>query len=529
MTRARMLMTVFLPLCDLFFRSKMTTALTEGKWILEYLDRSSRQLYFDACHSLDVPVNERIYHKLCGDAGDFTAYTIQVPERSEYVGERGVQALLPVLKVNQLITLIAFAGQGVSDDVLVQMVPLLKQHERLHVIDLRRNPDITDASGDILAQLIKLNTAITHVRLEGTSLSPMVQRTLNQFARNNKNASTIFLTGDYVAFKMLFELLDIDRSGAVSLLDIINRTAHHEVFDAVERRFGVMDLTGDSKLQIDEFLNFLHPNFFPMKDRMLEFLKLPDESEQNIIANWKMLREAARKALVACPSFHLARVNHKILTIDEAILLVREAVVHEHRRSGRTPECMSLAPSDPNASKGEMFTELLEELTAAHGGEVDKRTKAMLDMYTTIQARSMYYAVESIFGAAERDYWKHCQQQWSRVYNIRMTPSLARHCHVEFMALANADIELARARYRDVHALEVTLDSLLSRPLQSSVWTLNGSGLRTSTLLDGMDVSLFVTFAEWFTLLNDRFDVAFGTQSEEEGLVLSSAARSVRE
>ncbi|CUF59935.1 Hypothetical protein, putative [Bodo saltans] len=506
----------------------MTTALTEGKWILEYLDRSSRQLYFDACLALDIPVNERVYHKLCNDAGDFTAYTIQVPE-CEFVGERGVQAFLPVLKVNQLLTLISFPGQGVSDDVVTQLVPLLKQHERLHVLDVRRNPEITDASADILAQLIKLNTAITQVRLEGTSLSPMVQRTLNKFATHNRNSSTIFLTGDYVAFKMLFELLDIDRSGAVSLLDIINRTSNHEVFDAVERRFGVMDLTGDSKLQIDEFLNFLHPNFFPMKERMLAFLKLPDDSEENIVANWKMLREAARRALVACPSFHLARVNHKKLTIDEAILLVREAVVHEHRRSGSTPECVSLAPSDPSVSKGEMFTELMLELTEAEGGEMNKRTKAILDMYTTIQARSMYYAVDSLFGGAELTYWKVCQQQWSTVYNIRITPSLARHCHVEFTALANADIERSRTRYRDVHALEVPLEELLKRPIQSSVWTLDGVGLRRSVQVDGMDISLNITFAEWFTLLNDRFDIAFGTQSEELGLALSSPARSVRQ
>jgi hypothetical protein len=502
----------------------MTTALTEGKWILEYMDRSSRHLYYDACITLDIPVNETVYHRLCNDIGDFTAYTMQIPE-SEYVGERGVQALLPVLKVNQLITLISFPGQGITDDVIDALCPLLKQHERLHVLDLRKNPEITDASGDTLARLIKLNTAITMVRLEGTSLSSMVQRTLASFAAANKNASTIFLTGDYVAFKMLFELLDLDRSGAVSLFDIINRTSNHEVFDAVERRFGVMDLTGDSKLQIDEFLNFLHPNFFPMKERMLAFLKIPDDSEKVAIANWKMMKEAARRALVACPSFHLARVFHKELTIDEATLLVREAVVYEHRRTGVTPECSALVPPDPDVCKGEMFTDLLAE----RGGETDKRTKALLDMYSTVQARSMFYSVESLFGDVERDYWKRCQRTWSATYNIRITPSLARMCHAEFTALANQDLETARSRYRDVHALEVTLDAILDRPIKSQMWALNSKGLRDSVLADGMNTALLITFAEWFTLLNDRFDIAFGIRSEEAGLTLSCPPQSSRQ
>ena len=504
----------------------MTTALTEGKWILEYIDRSSRQLYYEQCVILDIPVNEVVYRSLCADVGDFTAYTIQVPE-TEYIGERGVHALLPVLKVNQLITLIALPGQGVTDDVLEEMCPLLKQHERLHGIDLRRNKNVTDAAGDTLALLIKTNSAITDVHLDGTSLCPMVQRTLNKFAAKNKSASTIFLMGDYVPFKMLFELLDIDRSGAVSMLDTINRTDNHAIFDAVEQRFKVMDLTGDSKLQIDEFLNFLHPNFFPMKERMVEFLKMQDDSEENILANWTTLREAARKALVACPSFHLAQVNHKRLTLDEAILLVREAVVHEHQRSGETPDCTSLAPPNPEVCKGEMFEDLLAERDNGLG--MDKHLQALLDMYTSIQARSMYYAVKSLYGKAEQEYWLRCQQSWSKVYNIRIPPGLARHCHAAFVALANEDLELARSRYRDVHAVEVVMDKMLDRPIQSLVWTLSGTALRQSLVRDGMDVGLLITFAEWFTVLNDRFDIAFRVRGDEdESLVLSSPQQSLR-
>lgn len=487
----------------------MTTALTEGKWILEYKNRSSRQLYFEQCMELDIPVNAYLYSTLCEDIGDFTAYTVEVPE-TQYIGPKAVRALLPVLKVNQIITKLCIPGQGANDDVINEMMPMLKQHERLHVIDVSNNPDITDASADILAMLIKVNTAVTDVFVHGTSLSPMVQRTLKRFALKNKTAVTIFLTGDYVPYKMLFEKLDIDQSGAISMFDVLQHVDNHEIFEAVEKRFQVMDTSGDSKLQIDEFLSFLHPNFFPMKERIIAFLKTPDPSEDNVVANWAMMKEAARIALVACPSFHLGRVYHKQISLEEATNLIREAVVHEHQRKGNSPDSTSLVPPVPELCRGEMFVDQL----AAQSQAGDRRSQAMLDMYTPVQARSMFYAVRNLFEKDEAEYWLKCQHQWSKVYNVRICPALARHCHAVFMELVNRDVELARSRFRDVHATEVAVEALLSTPIKSKIWTLNGVALRKS-LETGLDLTLSITFAEWFTILNDRYDIAFGMATDD--------------
>jgi hypothetical protein len=467
-----------------------------------------------------VPVNEIVYRALSEDIGDFTAYRLEVPV-TQYVGARGIRAMLTAIKVNQVITALSLPGQGVDDDLITDLCPLLQEHERLHVIDLRSNPGITDASCIVLAKLIKSNTAITDVLLEGTSLCPMVQRTLCKFANSNKNNITIFLDGDYTVFKMLFERLDLDRSGAVSMLDILSRTADHDVFDAVERRFKVMDLSGDAKLQIDEFLNFLHPNFFPMKARLVEFLKAPDDSEANVVANWTTIVEAARRSLIRCPSFHLARVSHKQLSLEEATLLMREAVVHEHKRSGATPEESTLQPPLPELSRGVLDVDVLESQCAAG----DTRSQALLDMYTSIQARSMHFAVESLFGEAERLYWLNRQQEWSKVYCVRLPPVLARHCHQAFMSIVNENVDFARERFRDVHAPEVQISRLLATPIESQVWILHGEALRQNLIAEGvLNLDLLVTFAEWFTLLNDRFEIAFGTRGNTLSLRVPVAA-----
>lgn len=487
----------------------MTTALTEGKWILEYKNRSSRQLYYEECIALDVPVNELVYRSLCDVAGDFTAYQLVVPE-SQFIGRNGVRALLPVVKVNQMLTRLAIVGQGADDSFVLDLLPLLKEHERLHIIDLRDNPEITDVSCDMLAMLIKRNNAIITVRLSGTSMCEMVQRTLVRFSEENNKGATIFLTGDYVAFKQLFNHLDTDSSGAVSMLDLFEREGCRSLLDAIEKRFNVIDTTGDAKIQIDEFLEFLHPNFFAMKDRLAQLLKAPDSSEENVVENWAMIVEAARRSLVRCPSFHLARVFHKKLTLEEATSLIREAVVHEHKRSGSTPDEKALDPPNPELCKGLLDVEVLE----AQSQNGDKRAQALLDMYTTIQCRSMHFAVESLFGRAEAQFWGQQQRLWSPIYNVRIPPSLARHIFAVFMQRVNEDIDTARQRFRDVHAPEVPIESLLATPIRSSVWSIKSDVIESALVQEGLALSTPVTFAEWFTLLNDRFDTSFGTRGE---------------
>jgi Ca2+-binding EF-hand superfamily protein len=281
--------------------------------------------------------------KLSPIRGEFNAFFIEVPA-DQYLGARGAHALSDVIRVNRSITRLSLSSIGLDDSFVIQVCPTLHNHDRLTSVDLSGNPDITEYSMRSLLALVKENSSICKINVEGTGLSASVQRKLHSLTRLNEGAESLFLSHDWVGYKKMFIQLDVDRSGAISVLDVVSHLEHIGLASSVEKRFQIIDYARDAKVDIEEFLVFFHLNYFATMQRMEKHLQRVDVSEDNIVLNWKMLREAAKRSMVCCKSFHLARIPHRTLSFDEAIHVIQEAVEHEHHRTGETPDCLDLKP-----------------------------------------------------------------------------------------------------------------------------------------------------------------------------------------
>uniref|UniRef100_A0A7S1M088 Protein kinase domain-containing protein n=1 Tax=Neobodo designis TaxID=312471 RepID=A0A7S1M088_NEODS len=140
----------------------------------------NRILYLRRCTAMGVKPNSGIERMLTEAQNAVTTVDLS----SNYVGPRGLMALLDVIEKNDRIEVLILGNNGANNQVVERLCTILRTHPSITTINLDHNP-ISHLAGRMILYAIQVNPRIIKLSLEGTVLQPvMLSRIALQLHRN---------------------------------------------------------------------------------------------------------------------------------------------------------------------------------------------------------------------------------------------------------------------------------------------------------------------------------------------------------
>ena len=128
-----------------------------------------RMLYLQRCTALKVRPNTGIEQLLT----EATEAVTEINLSANYIGPRGLMALLDVVERNRRITKLVLGNNGANNAVVERLCQVAKSHPSLTSINLDDNP-ISHLAGRMLLHTIQSNPHILELSLRGTVLQPVM-------------------------------------------------------------------------------------------------------------------------------------------------------------------------------------------------------------------------------------------------------------------------------------------------------------------------------------------------------------------
>lgn len=144
-----------------------------------------RILYLRRCTAMGVKANSQL-ERLLTEATE----PIRVLDLSNnYVGPRGLLALMDAVEKNDHIETLILGNNGANNAVVERLCTVVRTHPSVKNINLDRNP-ISHLAGRMLLYALQVNPRIVSLSLEGTVLQPvMLSRIALQLHRNQTKAA----------------------------------------------------------------------------------------------------------------------------------------------------------------------------------------------------------------------------------------------------------------------------------------------------------------------------------------------------
>jgi serine/threonine protein kinase len=140
----------------------------------------NRILYLRRCTALGVKPNSGIERLLT----EATQCVRTIDLSTNYIGPRGLMALLDVVETNHNIEVLILGNNGANNQVVERLCTLVRTHPAITTISLDNNP-ISHLAGRMILYAIQVNPRIIKLSLEGTVLQPvMMSRIALQLHRN---------------------------------------------------------------------------------------------------------------------------------------------------------------------------------------------------------------------------------------------------------------------------------------------------------------------------------------------------------
>jgi len=144
-------------------------------------------LYLQRCTKLCVKPNSAIESLLIEATTPITTFDLS----NNYVGPRGLLALLDVIADNPNVKRIIMGNNGANNDVVERVCSLMRTHPSLQSVDLNNNP-VSHLAGRMLLHAIQTNSRIVGLSLQGTVLQPAIMtRIALQLHRNQKRMTAL--------------------------------------------------------------------------------------------------------------------------------------------------------------------------------------------------------------------------------------------------------------------------------------------------------------------------------------------------
>ncbi|KAJ9436171.1 hypothetical protein DIPPA_26828 [Diplonema papillatum] len=306
----------------------MTTVEREHEFHMYCQGKSNHQIYAEECAQRGIKRNSEISQMLPAETDQYDLKELDC--RGNYLGPEGVRSLFDVIQANRSLEHVGFQNQGITDGCLHGLLDIIRLHPRLTSVDLSDNVFITNLSAVPLLTVVKENTMLCNVTVDGSRLGHAVQRKIKRETTHNSSLEAEFFKGDYVKLKKLFVRLDTDLSGTITLPELLSNIDIPRIANALVERFSLMDGTEgkrDNEVTVDEFLYYVYPHYKTIR-RIQQYAQEDDVQEQTATANHKALTLALAKKRVMVEG-SVGRVSDRLLAEEEIDRVVETALQHE--------------------------------------------------------------------------------------------------------------------------------------------------------------------------------------------------------
>ncbi|KAJ9468530.1 Calmodulin [Diplonema papillatum] len=239
----------------------------EGEGVVQF---SSSQLYEMESEKVGCKANATIAGQLPKTPGRHTATDINAS--CNYIGDKGLLALLPVIRVSPGMTRIRLSDNGLRNDSVLQLLHVLLNDKKSVIsLDLSGNKQLSLEVGSTCLKLVKSNKKFVQLLLAKTAVSKAMQENIETvLKRNRKEAGANNLKKlegrvkigkkDLFAAKSLFDKLDVDNSGTVSLHELCEASRGSKTLGVSGLSvFGEIDSDNDGEITLLEYLTKAFP------------------------------------------------------------------------------------------------------------------------------------------------------------------------------------------------------------------------------------------------------------------------------
>jgi len=143
-----------------------------------------KEVYSFACEEYHLKKNSRFFNDLPSDI-DATESVREIDVSRNYIGPKGIKALLEVVKSCYNLHTLILRDQQLSKEAVLMLCDTLASHPSVRKLDLRQNP-ITIDGGRHLFDLVQANPRIEQVLLENTEIKDSLITAITARANRNK-------------------------------------------------------------------------------------------------------------------------------------------------------------------------------------------------------------------------------------------------------------------------------------------------------------------------------------------------------
>lgn len=175
---------------------------------------SNQDIYRQRCKDYGITPDSELTFSLSDESLLFSMTMVTVANRKAHI-----MSLLDVIMFNPVQHLYLRKAELDDDDVR-HLAHGLDHHGFLSHLDLRNNAAISDVGGAFIMELIKTNSRVAVVKLQGTGVSESLQTGIAAQCEKNKSGRDIGRT-EFEFIRDVFNTLDADHSGRVSRDELV--------------------------------------------------------------------------------------------------------------------------------------------------------------------------------------------------------------------------------------------------------------------------------------------------------------------
>ncbi|KAG8346034.1 hypothetical protein TRVL_03135 [Trypanosoma vivax] len=281
----------------------MTTMQKVDATLARFDRKSPRAAYAQICEEMGIRKQRAVTSLLSDAPRDWEKH--RVFDCSKCVlGSKGCMAVIPLMLCSRSLRRVVFRGCQVTDEFVEQLAETLQDHQSIRSIDVSCNPLITVYSADPIIRMLRVNKNVVRFCVEDTHIGTNVMNIIDDICDRNQNEVANYYADDYFRMKNLFNYLDGDGSGWVSLRGLVLNAPFPVLQEQLIERIASRRIKkrSDGTISVNTFLEIVYFNYktdVEIARRMREV----DTDYRNIILNWKHLLDvmdaSGRRAKIA--------------------------------------------------------------------------------------------------------------------------------------------------------------------------------------------------------------------------------------
>lgn len=268
----------------------MTTLARVDETLVRFDRKSPRESYRQICEELGVHMQRDIY-ALLPDASCAWHRIQSLDLDRSLLGVKGCMTILPIVTVSTTLRKISLRSCGLTDEFTVELCSILQSHPAVRAVDISQNDLVTVYSAPHIINLMKGNSNMVNFEVSGTHVGTNVGNIIAELGMQNLTKVLSYYEDNYFKMKNLFNYLDADGSGWVSLKSLVLNCPYPVLQEQFVERIAMKKprKRSDNTISINVFMQLVYMNYKTETEIQRWAEQELDETYIFTLTNWKQM------------------------------------------------------------------------------------------------------------------------------------------------------------------------------------------------------------------------------------------------